>query len=201
MTQNKIKLDKGDKIDLTKASPSLKRIRVGLGWKEQTAGNDDFDLDVSAFGLHFNESGEPKMPTDDWIIFYNNLVSPLKAIVHMGDDRIGGDDDSDQDNETVIVDLTKLPANIDEISFVVTIHEAIARRQSFGQIEKSYIAIYNDETGIELSRYDLDEHFSLETAVQFGSLYQKNGNWNFKAIGAGYRIGLRDFIKGYGGNV
>lgn len=119
----------------------------------------------------------------------------------MGDDRIGGDDDSDQDNETVIVDLTKLPANIDEISFVVTIHEAIARRQSFGQIEKSYIAIYNDETGIELSRYDLDEHFSLETAVQFGSLYQKNGNWNFKAIGAGYRIGLRDFIKGYGGNV
>lgn len=196
-----INLTKGGRINLAKEAPSLKVVRVGLGWKQNaTDTGHDFDLDVTAFGLKM-VNGDPKLAgrndQPDFMVFYGNHQSIDGAITHSGDNRKG---DTDGDDETVIVDLSKLDSQVEEISFIVTIHDAQERRQNFGQISKSYICLYDDANGNVIARYDLEEDFSVETAIQFGSLYKRDdGAWAFKAIGAGYQLGLDAFVKGYGG--
>ena len=197
-----INLTKGSRINLTKEAPTLTKLRVGLGWMPNaTDTGADFDLDVTAFGLTLDAQGEPKLAgrkTDpDYIVFYNNEKSVDGAIIHSGDSRKG---EASGDDETITIDLTLLSPTVDEISFIVTIHEAIARRQNFGQVPKSHIALYDDTTGNLIARYDLGEDFSSETAVQFGSVYKReDGAWAFKAVGAGYNLGLDAFVTGYGG--
>ena len=127
-------------------------------------------------------------------MFYNNRQSPDGAVTHSGDNRTG---DAAGDDESILVDLGKLHPEAREISFIVTIHDAVARGQNFGQIRDAYIRLYDDLTGQVVADYDLDEMFSQETAVQFGSLFKLNGEWSFKAVGAGYRLGLGDFVAGY----
>ena len=197
-----INLTKGSRINLAKEAPALKRLRVGLGWKpNETDTGFDFDLDVTAFGLQIvgdkpDWIGSRNDP--DFMVFYGNHASVDGAIVHSGDNRTGA---GEGDDETIIIELDRLDPRVDEISFIVTIDEATARRQNFGQVPKSHIALYNDETGDLVARYDLGDDFSQETAVQFGSIYKReDGAWAFKAVGAGYNLGLAEFVKGYGGN-
>lgn len=199
-----INLTKGSRINLAKEAPSLTKIRVGLGWKPNaTDTGHEFDLDVTAFGLKIVD-GSPRAagrPADpDFMVFYGNSQSIDGAIKHSGDERTGATSNQNgADDETITVDLTKLSNEVEEISFIVTIHEAEARRQNFGQVAGSYIALYDDVTGNLIARYDLEEDFSVETAVQFGSLYKReDGAWGFKAIGAGYKLGLAAFCEGYG---
>lgn len=199
-----INLTKGSRINLAKEAPSLKRLRVGLGWAPNaTDTGNDFDLDVTAFGLSLTADGTPVLAgrkTDpDYIVFYNNEKSIDGAIIHSGDSRKG---EAGGDDETIIVDLQTLSPAVDEISFIVTVHDAVARKQNFGQVPKSHIALYDDETGNLIARYDLGEDFSTETAVQFGSVYKReDGAFAFKAVGAGYNLGLQAFVEGYGGQV
>jgi len=197
-----INLTKGSRINLAKEAPALKRLRVGLGWKpNETDTGHEFDLDVTAFGLQVvgdkpDWIGSRNDP--DFMVFYNNPNSVDGAIVHSGDNKTGA---GDGDDESITIDLTKLDKRVDEISFIVTIEEAGVRKQNFGQIPKSHIALYNDENGDLIARYDLGEDFSNETAVQFGSVYKReDGAYAFKAVGAGYNLGLGEFVKGYGGN-
>jgi tellurium resistance protein TerD len=198
-----IPLQKGSRINLAKEAPSLKRVRVGLSWKPNaTDSGHTFDLDVTAFGLDLS-SGEPKLcnrlDAPDFMVFYNNPTSMDGAIKHSGDNRTG---QGDGDDETIIVDLEKLDKRVGEISFIVTIDDAVNRKQNFGQVPTSAITLYDDETGVQIARYNLEEDFSVETAVQFGSLYKRDdGAWGFKAIGTGYKLGLDAFVKGYGGIV
>ena len=110
----------------------------------------------------------------------------------------GGSSDGG-DDETLSVDLTKIDARIKEIIFTVTIHKAEERRQNFGQVRNSYIRIYNAVSNEEIARYDLDEDFSVETAVEFGRLYKRNGEWKFEAVGQGYKGGLQFFVDKYVG--
>jgi tellurium resistance protein TerD len=193
-----VNLTKGGRINLAKAAPSLKRVRMGLGWnmKAHDSGHH-FDIDASAFIL---KAGNPnnKLISEAHFVFYNNLASPEGGVKHSGDNRTG---EGEGDDESIVIDLVKLPAESVEISFVVTIHEGQTKRQNFGQITDAYIKLYNDESGEVVATYDLDEEFSLETAVQFGSLYRKDGDWNFKAVGAGYTVGLGEFVKQYGGEL
>lgn len=212
-----INLSKGSRINLSKENPLLKRIRAGLGWRPNgTDTGKAFDLDVSIFGLvQKGEAG--KLKNEDYFVFYNSETrtndkqstfkqdatefpkkgmpaSPCLGIVHSGDNTTGA---GEGDDETVFVDLTKIDPEISEISFIVTIHEAEARRQNFGQVDGSVIRLYNDETGAVLAEYKLEDDFSSETALQFGSLYKKDGQWLFKAVGAGYNKGLGDFVNLY----
>lgn len=193
-----VNLTKGGRINLAKAAPTLKRVRIGLGWnmKRHDTGAH-FDIDASAFIL---KAAAPNntLISESHFVFYNNLASPEGAVKHSGDNRTG---EGDGDDESIIIDLAKLPAEAVEISFVVTIHDGQAKRQNFGQISEAYINLYNDESGDIVATYKLDEEFSLETAVQFGSLYRNNGEWSFKAVGAGYTVGLGEFVKQYGGDV
>jgi tellurium resistance protein TerD len=194
-----INLEKGGRINLSKDVPALKRVRMGLGWDANAFDTGkDFDLDASVFLCKADANGHAKLISDAHFVFYGNLTSPDGAVAHKGDSRTGV---ATGDDENIIVDLKKIAPDIEEMSFIVTIHEAAERRQNFGQVKNSYIKLYDDETGKEVAKYSLEEDFSTETAVQFGSLYKKDGAWLFKAVGAGYKKGLADFVVAYGGNL
>lgn len=190
-----IKLTKGTGISLTKTVPSLRRVRVGLGW--DTAGSAspyEFDLDASAFICR--NIASPKLLSNQHFVFYNQASDPEQSVRHTGDNRTGA---GDGDDESLIIELGRVNAMADEISFIATIHDADVRGQSFGQVRNSYIAIYNDETGDVIAQYRLEDSFAGKSAVQFGSLYRQNGEWIFKAVGEGLNVGLADIILKYGG--
>lgn len=182
-----INLQKGQRIEI-----GLSKVGVGLGWDPNESTGFDFDLDASAFMLGSNR----KLPQDDFFVFYNNQISPDKAVESSGDDMTGGNSDGG-DDETLTVDLAKVDSKIREILFAVTIHEAETRRQNFGQVHNSYIRIYNALTNEEIARYDLNEDFSTETAVEFGRLYLHNGEWKFEAMGNGFKGGLQYLVNKY----
>lgn len=190
-----ISLQKGQKIDLTKGNPSLKKIMVGLGWDvNMYDGGADFDLDAAAFLL--GENG--KVTTDEDFVFYGNLKHKSEAVVHQGDNLTG---EGDGDDEQIFVDLSKVPANIARIAFTVTIYDSDTRRQNFGQVSNSFIRIVDETTNNEIVRFDLGEDFSIETAVVVGELYRHNGEWKFNAVGSGFSGGLRALCLQYGVNV
>jgi tellurium resistance protein TerD len=181
-----INLVKGQRIEI-----GLSKVGVGLGWDPNEGTGFDFDLDASAFMLGENK----KLPADEFFVFYNNPRSPDGAVESSGDDTTGGN--SDGDDETLTVDLTKVDAKIQEIVFTVTIHDYEVRKQNFGQVRNSFIRIYNAQTSEEIAKYELDEDFSVETAVEFGRLYKKGREWKFEAMGIGYKGGLHYFVDKY----
>ncbi|MBM7690916.1 tellurium resistance protein TerD [Peribacillus deserti] len=190
-----ISLSKGQKVDLTKSNPGLQNIVVGLGWDvNKYDGGNDFDLDSSVFLL--NASG--KCDSEKDFIFFNNLVGANGAVEHTGDNLTG---DGDGDDEQVKINLSQVPATIEKITFTITIHDAEARNQNFGQVSNAFARIFNPANGEELIRYDLGEDFSIETAVVVGELYRHSGEWKFNAIGSGYQGGLASLVRDYGLNV
>lgn len=181
-----INLQKGQRENI-----NAPKFTVGLGWDtNNTSTGTAFDLDASLFLLGENK----KLVSDNHFIFYNNLESPDKAVIHSGDNLTG---DGNGDDEQIKIDLTKIDSAIKEITVVVTIHEADSRRQNFGQVRNSFIRIFNTETNEEILKYELDEDFSIETAVEFGRIYNRNGEWKFEAVGSGQREGLEKFVAIY----
>lgn len=187
-----INLTKGQKVDLTKGNPGLKKIMVGLGWDVNAFDSGyDFDLDAAAFLA----GADGKCPTEKEFVFYGNLTHESESVIHMGDNLTGA---GDGDDEQVMVDLSMVPANIERIAFTVTIYDADVRGQNFGQVSNAFIRIVDETTGEELIRYDLGEDFSIETAVVVGELYRHNGEWKFNAIGSGFQGGLAALCGHYG---
>ena len=187
-----INLSKGQKVDLTKGIPGLKKLMVGLGWDVNAFDTGaDFDLDASAFML--GENG--KCPTEKEFVFYGNLEHKSGSVKHMGDNLTG---EGDGDDEQIQIDLSKVPSNVVRIAFTVTIYDAEGRRQNFGQVSNSFIRIVDEVTNTELIHYDLGEDFSIETAVVVGELYRHNGGWKFNAIGSGFQGGLAALCGHYG---
>lgn len=182
-----INLQKGQKIDI-----GLSKLSVGLGWVPNEGTGHDFDLDASAFMI----DGKRTIPAEEYFVFYGNTDSPDGALHHTGDDPTGGNS-ADGDDETIEVDLSKVNPAINEILFVVTIHDAIVRKQNFGQVRDSYIRIVDDSNGQEVAKYELGEDFSIETAVEFGRLYKRDGKWKFEASGIGYKEDLAFFLAKY----
>lgn len=189
-----VSLSKGQNVSLSKTDPSLKKVLIGLGWDARATDGADFDLDASVFIT--GENG--KVISDNHFVFYNNLRSPCGSVEHTGDNLTG---DGDGDDESIIVDLTAVPANIKSIFITVTIHDAEARRQNFGQVSDAFIRLVNHETNDEVVRFDLSEDYSTETAMVFGEVYRYNSEWKFRAIGQGYSGGLYALCQQYGVNV
>ncbi|ERH28523.1 bacterial stress protein [Aggregatibacter sp. oral taxon 458 str. W10330] len=189
-----ISLTKGQNVSLSKTDPNLKNVLVGLGWDARSTDGKNFDLDASVFMATENA----KVPSDSYFIFYNQLVSPCGGVEHTGDNLTG---DGDGDDESVIVRLDKVESNIKSLFITVTIHDAEARRQNFGQVSNAFVRIVNNDTGDEIVRFDLSEDYSTETAMVFGEIYRHNGEWKFRAIGQGYAGGLYVLCKQYGVNV
>ncbi|MCC2974266.1 TerD family protein [Massilia sp. IC2-476] len=191
-------LQTGHRINLEKTAPGLRRVRIGLGWKINAATGPAFDLDSSVFLCRKDTGDNPVMISNAHFVYYNHTTSPDGAVVHSGDNRTG---DRDGDDEVITVDLARVEPEVVEMPIVVTIHEAEARQQTFGRVTDAYVKVYNDETGEVLAEYDLDEDYSDKTALQFGSLYRKDGEWRFQAVGAGFKLNLATFIRKLGGTV
>ncbi|MCX6317516.1 MAG: TerD family protein [Bacteroidetes bacterium] len=179
-----INLQKGQRESI-----NAPKFTIGLGWDTNaTSTGAAFDLDASVFILGSNK----KILSDQHFIFYNNLKSPGGSVEHTGDNLTG---DGDGDDEQIIVDLSKVEDAAQEICIVVTIHDAESRKQNFGQVRNSFVRIFDGNT--EILKYELEEDFSIETAVEFGRIYRKNNEWKFEAVGMGMKGGLEDFLNKY----
>ena len=190
-----ISLQKGQKVDLTKTNPGLSKILVGLGWDtNKYDGGSAFDLDVTAF----MNGADGKVLNDQNFIFYGNLQDPTGAVVHLGDNLTG---EGDGDDEQITIELAKVPAEVEKISFAVTIYDAQVRKQNFGQVSNAFIRIVNAASNEELIRYDLGEDFSIETAIVAAEIYRHNGEWKFNAIGSGFEGGLEALCRNFGVNI
>lgn len=187
-----INLAKGQRIDLTKTNPGLTKAIVGLGWDtNRYSGGHDFDLDASAFLADANG----KVVEDLDFVFYNNLIHPSGCVEHTGDNRTG---EGDGDDEQIKIDFSKVPSHIHRIAITVTIHDAEARNQNFGQVSNAFVRVLNEETNQEILRFDLGEDFSVETAVVICELYRHNSEWKFNAVGSGFAGGLAALCRNFG---
>lgn len=189
-----VSLSKGGNVSLSKEAPGLSKILVGLGWDARVTDGADFDLDASVFIC--GESG--KVLSDHHFVFYNNPKSPDGSVEHTGDNRTG---EGDGDDEAVKVNLGAVPADVKKLVFAVTIHDAAARSQNFGQVSNAFIRVVNEDGGKEIARYDLSEDYSVETALIFGEVYRHGEEWKFKAIGAGFEGGLGPLAQTHGVNL
>ena len=188
-----MQLSKGERFNISKEAPGLKKMAIALGWQVTEAGQS-YEIDVSAFML----GADGKIPNDKYFIFYNNLQSCDGSVLQ----SIPEKNNRGQESKTIYgVILEKINPEIEEITFAVTIHEADKINANFSNIKNAFIKITNLDTKSELVRYELKENFSRETAVEFGRLYRKNGEWRFQAVGEGYQAGLQSLVdKYYSGN-
>ncbi|MDQ6527752.1 TerD family protein [Flavobacterium sp. LHD-85] len=181
-----INLQKGQRENI-----NAPKFTIGLGWDTNNSSTgSSFDLDASAFIVGANG----KILSDSHFIFYNNLKAPDESVIHTGDNLTG---DGDGDDEQIKIDLTKINSAVKEICIVVTIHDAEGRKQNFGQVRNSFIRIVDDSNNAEMVKYELEEDFSIETAVEFGRIYDKDGQWKFEAMGVGMKGGLEDYLNKY----
>lgn len=187
-----INLSKGGNINLSKTAPTMSKVDLGLGWNPRATDGKAFDLDAVAFLT--GEDGKVRL--DGEFIFFNQKVSPCGSVTHNGDNRTG---DGDGDDETISVDLSKVPQEVAKIVFAVTIHDGQQNGQNFGMVDKAYIRVINqDANAEELARFDLSEDGSIEVAMIFGELYRHSGEWKFKAVGQGFSGGLGALAASYG---
>jgi tellurium resistance protein TerD len=189
-----VSLAKGGNVNLSKEAPGLNKIVIGLGWDSRSTDGAAFDLDASCFLV--KTDGKVRGDTD--FCFYNNKSVADGAVVHTGDNLTG---EGEGDDESVKVELSKVPAEIDKVVFSVTIHDAEARKQTFGQVSKAYIRIVNEGNGTEIARYDLSEDASVDTAMIFGEIYRNGADWKFKAVGQGFVGGLGKMAASFGVNI
>jgi tellurium resistance protein TerD len=189
-----VSLSKGGNVSLTKEAPGLTAVNVGLGWDVRSTSGADFDLDASA--LMVDTTG--KILSDQHFVFFNNLTSPDGSLQHTGDNRTG---EGEGDDELLTVNLVAVPADVDRIVFTASIYDADTRGQSFGQVRNAFIRVVNQANNAEITRYDLSEDASTETAMIFGEVYRNSGEWKFRAVGQGYSTGLAGIARDFGVNV
>lgn len=189
---NQIVLTKGANVNLTKDNPGLDKIRCELSWDANPGTGPAYDLDASAAIL--NANGKLLGNDKNNFIYFGNKKSPTGAVYSSGDNLTGAGDGPD---ETVFVELSKLPADATQVDLFVTIYQAAARRQNFGQVPKSGIALKDSRDGTVLAKYDLQENFSTETSIHIGSIYKSDSQWKFRAVGAGYAREIGDFFTAY----
>ncbi len=180
-----VSLQKGQKVSLSKEHAGLSKMMVGLGWDEAQKAKGGFfapkpkpiDCDASALLL---KNGRLCDKSD--IVYFGNLGHKTGAIQHMGDNLTGA---GDGDDEQILVDLGKIPAEYDRIVIVVNIYQAVSRKQHFGMIKNAFIRLVDQRNNGEMCKYNLSDDYSGMTAMIFGEIYRHNGEWKFSAVGQG----------------
>ena len=184
-----ISLKKGDKIDLKKSNPGLSSLLVGLGWDPVSqkgsgflsalfGGGSEVDCDASVFML--NEKGQMDSSKD--LIYFGNLKSNCKSVIHTGDNLTG---DGAGDDEQILINLNKVPSNVQKLLFVVNIYDCVRRKQHFGMIKNAFIRVVDRDTNKEIVKYNLTDNYSNKTALIVGTIYRSKDTWKFSAIGEG----------------
>ena len=204
MIELAINLQKGQRVDLTKTNPGLSKILVGLGWDPvQNSGGGilgslfgggsapNIDCDASVLMLGAND----KLQNNNDVVYFGNLKSRDGSVQHSGDNLTG---DGDGDDEQIIVDLTKVPANIQKLVFVVNIYDAVKRKQHFGMIKNAFIRIVNPNSQQELLHYSLTDNYSGNTCLVAGEIYRHGTEWKFAAVGSGTNAGsLGEVVRSF----
>lgn len=186
---NALNLKKNDVLNLTKKNPGLTEVILGAGWDVANNGFD-FDLDIAAFLL--NENGKVAHIPED-VIFFNNMKG--QGIELLGDNRTGA---GEGDDERIKMNLSQIRSDIQKIVFVVTIHEAQNRRQTFGMVENSFIRLLDAKNNEkEVCKFNLKENGSTATSVVFAEIYRDGMEWQFKAIGEGRIADLNGILSLY----
>lgn len=175
-----LNLVKGEKIDITKTNPGLKVAAIGLGW-DTSRSSSTFDLDAFALALKGKKLASPS----DVLYFSSPKTNGKPAImnealVHSGDNLTGA---GAGDDETILVDFSKIPSGVDEIVVCANIYQAASKRQNFGMVDNAFIRVYDNDTKAEIARYDLSEDASSHSGMVFGKLYLHQGEWKFQAVG------------------
>ena len=174
-----VNLQKGQKISLSKEQPGLSKVIVGLGWA-QASGYQSQDIDCDALAILLGQNYK-SIATD--VVFYNHLCHESNAVKHMGDNLTGGSGVSD--DEQIVIDLSRIPSPIDRIVIAVTIYKAEEKSQHFGMISSAFIRLVNADSNKEICIYNLSENYYGATAMIFGELYKRDGEWRFNAVGQG----------------
>lgn len=174
-----VNLQKGQKISLSKEQPGLSKVIVGLGWA-QASGYQSQDIDCDALAILLGQNYK-SIATD--VVFYNHLCHESNAVKHMGDNLTGGSGVSD--DEQIVIDLSRIPPHIDRIVIAVTIYKAEEKSQHFGMISSAFIRLVNADSNKEICIYNLSENYYGATAMIFGELYKRDGEWRFNAVGQG----------------
>lgn len=190
-----VSLQKGQKVNLSKDNAGLAKVIVGLGWDEAKpsgGGGGGFfatlfggaatthqaiDCDASAIML---KNGKFVDRTD--LVYFGNLKHKSGTVNHMGDNLTG---QGEGDDEQIVIDLSRVPAEYDKIVIVVNIYQAVQRKQHFGMIENAFIRLVDARNNKEMCKYNLTENYSGMTAMIFGEIYRHNGEWKFNAMGNG----------------
>ncbi len=184
-----ISLQKGQKVNLSKESAGLSKIIVGLGWDaaEQKSGGllgslfggktEAIDCDASAIMLRNGKFVDKKD-----LVYFGNLQHQTKTVTHMGDNLTG---DGEGDDEQIVIDLAKVPEAYDRIVIVVNIYSAVSRKQHFGMIRNAFIRLVDASNNKEICKYSLTDEYPGMTAMIFGEVYRRDGEWKFNAIGQG----------------
>ncbi|WP_026556436.1 TerD family protein [Arthrobacter sp. 35W] len=184
-------LAKGNNLSLTKTDPGLQKALVGLGWDPRTTSGEPFDLDASA--LLISATGKVRSSAD--FIFYNQPTAADGSVSHLGDNRSG---EGAGDDEQILIDLTKVAADVERVVIAVSIDKADERRQNFGQVRSAYCRVVNQATDTEIVRFDLSEDAAPETSMVFAEVYRNGADWKFKAVGQGYATGLAGIAGDFG---
>lgn len=179
-----VSLQKGQKVSLSKDNAGLAKVIVGLGWDEAKPAKKGFfapkpqpiDCDASAIML---TNGKLISPRED-VVYFNNLKHKTGTVQHMGDNLTGA---GEGDDEQIMIDLDSVPQQYDKIVVVVTIYQAVQRKQHFGMIQNAFIRIVDARNNTELCKYNLSENYDNMTAMIFGEIYRNNGEWKFNAVG------------------
>lgn len=192
MNTQTIVLTKGANIDLTKTHPGLDKIACELSWDVNPGAGSAYDLDGSAAILTANGKlvGNDKLN----FVYFGNKKSPNGAVYSSGDNLTGAGDGAD---ETIFIELSKLPADCEQIDVFVNIYQAKQRNQNFGQVPKAGIVVKDVRDGTVLAKYDLQDNYATETSVMVGSVYRKDGEWKFRAVGAGHQKEIGEFFQAY----
>jgi stress response protein SCP2 len=201
-----INLQKGQRVDLTKGNPGLSKIMVGLGWDPVQSGKSggglfgslfggasapNIDCDASVIMLGQND----KLQNNNDVVYFGNLKSKCGSIQHSGDNLTG---DGDGDDEQVMVDLSRVPSNIQKLVFVVNIYDSVKRKQHFGMIQNAFIRIVNPTNQQELLNYNLSDDYNGKTCLVAGEIYRHGNEWKFAAIGNGTNAAsLGEVVRSY----
>ena len=185
-----ISLDKNNIIDLSKAAPSLKRVKFTGGWDVAKKAGEQFDLDISVFCVDYAGKVGNLMTEAVW---YKNLDK--RGMVHSVDNRTG---DGEGDDEYVNITLDDVSRDYQKLLFTVSIFNAEEFKQTFGRVSNAFTRLVDIDTGREIVRFNLTGDYSTDTFLFVGELVRNGDNsWAFHTIGQGSNLNLLTFWEKY----
>ncbi|WP_280181934.1 TerD family protein, partial [Nocardia farcinica] len=173
-----VSLQKGQRVTLRKeGGAALTFVKMGLGWDPvQTRGmfgNRTVDIDLDASVILFADAN----PAD--FAYYGQLSSKDGSVRHQGDNLTG---EGEGDDEVILVDLTRIPAHITTLLFIVTSYKG----HTFEQVRNAFCRLVDGANNAELARYTLAGGMPF-TAMAMAKVFRAGGEWKLQALGEGFQ--------------